>query len=596
MIGKARTGADFGGLSNYLTAGGEARVSHVETRHTFEQDPAEVAQEMRDAASLSDRVEKPVYHLSVSFPVEDDTSQDERLEVMDELLEDLGLEDHQTLIVEHQDEQHPHVHAMVNRVQHDPQSEGYAKAWTNSNDFQKIERSLRRMEQEREWRQVPGFHARPEHAEKPSPAPTSGEIQRYKRTGDLPFGDVVSEVAGHHFEEAESWADLEGRLREHGIWVEAKGRGGVVTDGEETAKLSDVGREYSRYKLEERFDQTHAEFRERRQRRDSQSDGERQADEAGLGREPSRDRDRHRGAFEEGRREQAHGGGRGGQAEGGPSRNEGGGDQHRADQASVAGGAAGEREEDRGDEPEAPEVYGRGGPGEKPSGSEDGAESGMGDEDRGSEEGVDVGPRGDTGRQEVPENRHGRPEDFMVARDQDSYSLESGGDNADSSDDLRFDVVRGADPSGRGEDDAEREETDRGRQGSEGSFPGARRRRVRETPGPLEEGDRELPDSGPGMTDPESLSDRERKVWEHLSDGEKEAAAWAFDDLNESDQKELVRKLDQFDRQDLRAGFEAIIERQEKAISQQESKSQSEEKGQQESQSEGKSRGRGYAL
>lgn len=102
------------------------------------------------------------------------------------------------------------------------------------------------------------------------------------------------------------------------------------------------------------------------------------------------------------------------------------------------------------------------------------------------------------------------------------------------------------------------------------------------------------------MTDPESLNDREREVWAHLSDGEKEAAAWAFDDLNESDQKELVRKLDQFDRKDLRAGFEAIIERQEEAISQQESKSQqesqSEEKGQQESQSEGKSQGRGYAL
>ncbi len=591
MIGKARTGADFGGLSNYLTAGGEERVSHVETRHTFEQDPAKVAQEMRDAASLSDRVEKPVYHLSVSFPVEDDTSQDERLEVMDELLEDLGLEGHQALIVEHQDEQHPHVHAMVNRVQHDPQAEGYAKAWTNSNDFRKIERSLRRMEKEREWREVAGYHARPEQAEKPSPAPTSGEIQWYKKTGDLPFGDVVSEVAGHHFEESESWADLEGRLREHGIWVEAKGRGGVVTDGEETAKLSDVGREYSRYKLEERFDQPHAEFREQRQRRDSQSDGERQADEAGFGRDSSRDRDphrEHRGAFQEGRRRQSHGGGRGGQAEGGPSGNEGRGDQHGADQAPVAGGAAGERGEDQGDEPKAREVYGRGGPREKPSGSQDGSEPGVGDENKGSEEGLGVGPRRDTGGQEVPENRHGRPEDFMVARDQNSYSLESGGDDVDGSDDLRLDVVRGATSSGGGEDDAGREGADRGRQGSKGSLSGTRRRRVRETPGPLEAGDRELSSSGPGMTDPESLDDREREVWARLSDGEKEAAAWAFDDLNESEQKELVRKIDQFDRKDLRAGFEAIIERQEEeAISQQESQSQDRDRSQSKSQGRG---------
>lgn len=163
-----------------------------------------------------------------------------------------------------------------------------------------------------------------------------------------------------------------------------------------------------------------------------------------------------------------------------------------------------------------------------------------------------------------------------------------GGDDVDGSDDLRLDVVRGATSSGGGEDDAGREGADRGRQGSKGSLSGTRRRRVRETPGPLEAGDRELSSSGPGMTDPESLDDREREVWARLSDGEKEAAAWAFDDLNESEQKELVRKIDQFDRKDLRAGFEAIIERQEEeAISQQESQSQDWDRSQSKSQGRG---------
>ena len=272
MIGKARTGADFEGLSLYLTEGGEGRVGYVETRNVFEPEerPVQVAQEMEDAAAASGRVEKPVYHLSISFPAEDETRPEERLEVTEEVLGDLGLGDHQAMIVEHQDESHPHVHVMVNRVQHRLEAEDCGKAWQGSYDWQQIEESLRRIERERGWRQVAGYHARPEGAKKPSPALKTGEIHRYKRTGQLPFGNVVSEVAGHHFEEATSWRELERRLREHGIWIEARGRGGVVTDGNETCKLSDVGRNYSRYKLEEKFDQTHAEYREQRKQRDRQ--------------------------------------------------------------------------------------------------------------------------------------------------------------------------------------------------------------------------------------------------------------------------------------------------------------------------------------
>jgi hypothetical protein len=57
------------------------------------------------------------------------------------------------------------------------------------------------------------------------------------------------------------------------------------------------------------------------------------------------------------------------------------------------------------------------------------------------------------------------------------------------------------------------------------------------------------------------MSESQREVWEHLSDGEKEQAARACARLEESEQKDLIRKLDQMDREDLRAGFEAAIQR-----------------------------------
>ena len=263
MIGNAVTGASFAGLARYLTEGGEDRVAHVEAWNTFESDPMEVAKEMSDAAGLSSRVEKPVYHLSISFPVEDETTRDERLDVMREVLEDLGLADHHVFVAEHRDKAHPHVHAMVNRVQHRRRAEDCGKAWSTENDWEKIERSLRRIEQERGWRRVPGFHGRPEGEKKPAPAMSTGEVRMLEGEGrDKAFAKLVSELSGPDFEEAGSWEELEKRLARKGLWIQGTDRGGVVTDGEERCKLSRVGRDYSRQRLSLRFREDYWDYRE----------------------------------------------------------------------------------------------------------------------------------------------------------------------------------------------------------------------------------------------------------------------------------------------------------------------------------------------
>jgi hypothetical protein len=59
----------------------------------------------------------------------------------------------------------------------------------------------------------------------------------------------------------------------------------------------------------------------------------------------------------------------------------------------------------------------------------------------------------------------------------------------------------------------------------------------------------------------ELLSGKGREVWEHLSGGEREEAARTFDRLSEDKQKELLSKLDRFDRSDLIEGFETAIRR-----------------------------------
>jgi len=57
------------------------------------------------------------------------------------------------------------------------------------------------------------------------------------------------------------------------------------------------------------------------------------------------------------------------------------------------------------------------------------------------------------------------------------------------------------------------------------------------------------------------LSERGREIWEQISEGEKEAAARAFDRLGKEEQRALVKNLDSFDREALREGYEKAIER-----------------------------------
>lgn len=351
MIGGGGTGGSFGGLASYLT-GDEGRVQYVETRNTFEERPDRVAQEMKDAAAASERVEKPVYHLHVSWPKEDETTPEERLEAMEEVLEDLGLDDRQAMIVEHDDAK-PHVHAMVNRVQHDFGSEDYGTAWDTGHDWQKIEASLRRIEKDRGWRRVPGkLVETPDLDQEPGEAWTSGQMNYFKRTGDAPLVDQIRAEVGEDFENAESWDELDKALRDKGLKIERKGRGGVVRDAVtgDAVKLSSVGREYSLGKLEDRFDEQYSEYLERREEVAERPDREErpeQQPEAGEREGPARAAeraDRDGEGESEGRRGASRGASRGSGRHEGPDGPDRGASENVEPGPVGRGGAAGGHE------------------------------------------------------------------------------------------------------------------------------------------------------------------------------------------------------------------------------------------------------------
>lgn len=251
MIGKARTGRSFEGLQNYLLCGSketEHRVAWVNTRNLPE-DPELAAGVMEATALESRRVQKPVYHLSLSVPPDERLSERELREIAETVLRDLGLEKHQALLVAHDDKDHQHVHVMVNRIH--PET---ARAWKPSHDYARIESSLRKQELERGFRQVPGRHAGSEGRSRPQRVTrSSGQRRQTERTGRATFAEHVRAVARDDLREATSWSDLHRRLSEVGLRVQKRGRGLVVTDDQQQVKASFVDRGSSLPKLESRL-------------------------------------------------------------------------------------------------------------------------------------------------------------------------------------------------------------------------------------------------------------------------------------------------------------------------------------------------------
>jgi hypothetical protein len=169
-------------------------------------------------------------------------------QVADRVLGELGLSEHQTLMVAHGDRAHPHVHCMVNRVH--PETE---RAWERWQDRPQIERTLRELERELGLREVAGRLYQLEGQTPPERARlTAGERRQAERTGEPAFPDRVRA----HLEDlraARSWAAMEAVLARDGLHFERKGQGLVITDGDHQVKASRVARELSLGRLEERL-------------------------------------------------------------------------------------------------------------------------------------------------------------------------------------------------------------------------------------------------------------------------------------------------------------------------------------------------------
>jgi hypothetical protein len=219
------------------------------------------ARMMQATAYQSVRSQKPVYHLSINWPQEENPNRAGMEIAVDRVLSDLGLEEHQAVVVAHNDTAHPHVHVMVNRVH--PET---LKTWSNRHDWRRIETTLRELETSLGWRRVQGRHTpAPTRADRPRGArPTSGETQQTRRLGRATPVQELRDKAREPMRDAKSWPELEYRLHQAGLRLERRGGGMTVTDGKHFSKASAVRPDASLPQLERRFNERYPHWRQQR--------------------------------------------------------------------------------------------------------------------------------------------------------------------------------------------------------------------------------------------------------------------------------------------------------------------------------------------
>jgi len=127
------SGKSFSGLSTYLTHDPEAetkeRVSWTHTLNLANDHVPSAVDEMlwttRNAELLKQEAgiraggrttENPVKHLSLNWSPEDNPTREHMIETTEQFLEHMKWQEHQALLVAHEDKAHAHVHVMLNVI------------------------------------------------------------------------------------------------------------------------------------------------------------------------------------------------------------------------------------------------------------------------------------------------------------------------------------------------------------------------------------------------------------------------------------------------------------------------------------------------
>lgn len=122
MIAKTTVGSSFEGALTYGAGHRPGRRSTeaelLGSSNVREGTPQEMAKQMEEVANESTRIQKAVWHTSLSWPPGEMVSREQKLAAAEMYCELMGapFDRHQVVVYEHHDKPHEHIHIYINRV------------------------------------------------------------------------------------------------------------------------------------------------------------------------------------------------------------------------------------------------------------------------------------------------------------------------------------------------------------------------------------------------------------------------------------------------------------------------------------------------
>lgn len=121
MIGKTGTGTGFGGCLRYVMEE-DKKPEILQSHGVYGDNPNQIARQFQAIRQENLKVIKAVWHTSLSFAYIDKVSDEKKVEIALDYLEKMCFNNHQYIIVKHNDRKHEHIHIIANRVGFDGQA------------------------------------------------------------------------------------------------------------------------------------------------------------------------------------------------------------------------------------------------------------------------------------------------------------------------------------------------------------------------------------------------------------------------------------------------------------------------------------------
>jgi len=243
---------DFQALARYLVRGKSGtpdpkRVAWLFTQNLPTDDPLPAAKYMEATAQLSARTRKAAYHLMIAWHENERPTPEAMQDIARQTLRLAGLAEHQALVMGHGDKPHPHLHILLNRVHPDT-----GRAWKTNDDFARFDRIMRDLADAHGFAFTPAHAFNPDLTEALPKLPNSPATYAGKRGAPTlrpQWSKAQARAMGERMSEDLTMEatpdDVLDVLAQHGLMLEAKGKGHVVGNAQGYAKLSSLALQVS---------------------------------------------------------------------------------------------------------------------------------------------------------------------------------------------------------------------------------------------------------------------------------------------------------------------------------------------------------------